>query len=336
MNNYLFSIIIPVYNAEKYIGQCIESIIKQRFDDWELILVDDGSEDTSGSICDDYAQSDSRIKAFHQHNSGPGAARNLGLDKAQGKWIAFVDADDWVNDTFLSDYVSAMGDHDIIFQGHIKEFADHSIIIVDDTWDSNQADIPTAIRFLWKEDNFGYTWMKIYQRDIIDNNKLRFDPSVFFREDTIFTAQYFRHVKNVSVLPVANYHYRYLDSSLQHTRLNVKEMFYVDDLIYEAFSRYFDDEDFRIFTEHWYLVNLHNGIKKSFVGENRGVFTDIERKELIEKCIKHRHKVKFSDYRYSQNHLLNYILMALWATNNVKIIINGLRWLMKYTIKQIR
>ena len=89
------SIIVPVYNAEQWLERCIESIVAQTYADWELLLVDDGSNDRSGDICDRYAASDPRIQAFHKPNGGVSSARNLGLDHAQGEWITFVDSDDY-------------------------------------------------------------------------------------------------------------------------------------------------------------------------------------------------------------------------------------------------
>ncbi len=95
------SVIVPVYKAEKYLHRCIDSILAQTFGDFELLLIDDGSPDKSGIICDEYAQRDTRIRVCHKPNGGVSSARNLGLDHARGEWIAFVDADDWVDKSFL-------------------------------------------------------------------------------------------------------------------------------------------------------------------------------------------------------------------------------------------
>ena len=310
-----------------FLAKCVDSILGQKYEDWELLLINDGSTDSSGSICDNYAKNDNRIKVLHQQNAGPGAARNRGLDNACGEFVVFVDADDWVDSTFLSDYIESMQNSDIVYQGHRKEYNDGKSIKVSDL-ELNSSDIAVAIRTLWEHDYFGYTCLKCFRRSIIEDNNIRFDTDVYFREDTIFTAKYFKYVKNVKVLPVANYHYRYLDSSLQHTRFNVKEMLTVDDRIYEAFSKYFENEKFRIFTEHWYLVNLHNGIKRSFVGENKVQFTAIEQKRLIDKCIHHRQQIVFKSYRYSNNTMLHYMLKLLWATENKNFIHAGLKFLM--------
>ena len=93
----LVSIIVPVYNAEKTLNKCVDSILNQTFQDWELLLIDDGSTDRSGELCDEYANKDSRVRVFHKINEGVSSARNVGLDNAKGQWITFVDADDWID-----------------------------------------------------------------------------------------------------------------------------------------------------------------------------------------------------------------------------------------------
>ena len=90
------SIIVPVYKVEQYLRRCLDSIVAQTFTDWECILIDDGSPDNSGRICDEYAEKDKRFRVFHQENVGVSAARNKGLDEARGEWIGFVDSDDWI------------------------------------------------------------------------------------------------------------------------------------------------------------------------------------------------------------------------------------------------
>ena len=98
----LFSIIVPVYNVEKYIDKCLDSILNQSFMDWEVMLIDDGSRDSSGKICDEYAKKDRRFHVFHKENGGVSSARNLGLDNARGEWIWYIDPDDWIADDALA------------------------------------------------------------------------------------------------------------------------------------------------------------------------------------------------------------------------------------------
>ena len=95
------SIIVPVYNVEPYLRQCLDSILAQTFTDWECILVDDGSKDGSGAICDEYAEKDSRFRVVHQENKGSSAARNEGLSLSKGIYLSFIDSDDWVENNYL-------------------------------------------------------------------------------------------------------------------------------------------------------------------------------------------------------------------------------------------
>lgn len=99
------SVIVPVYNSEKTLTRCVDSILLQTFSDFELLLVDDGSTDSSGKMCDDYALKDHRVHVFHKKNGGVSSARNLGLDHVNGKWVAFCDSDDYVNDNWLNIFI---------------------------------------------------------------------------------------------------------------------------------------------------------------------------------------------------------------------------------------
>lgn len=105
MGNPLVSIIIPVYNVENYIGKCVESVLAQTFIDFELLLIDDGSSDKSGKIIDEFAMADIRVVACHQQNSGASSARNYGLSRARGRWIIFIDSDDYVGERYVSDLI---------------------------------------------------------------------------------------------------------------------------------------------------------------------------------------------------------------------------------------
>ena len=111
------SIIVPVFNVEKMLPHCLDSIKAQTFSDFECLLIDDGSTDSSGILCDEYVAFDPRFKVIHSENQGASAARNLGLDNASGEWIQFIDSDDWIAPDFLQNYFNIGNGYDIIFQG---------------------------------------------------------------------------------------------------------------------------------------------------------------------------------------------------------------------------
>lgn len=118
------SVIIPVYNAEKYLRRCIDSVLSQTFTDFELLLIDDGSKDKSGAICDEYAAKDSRVRVFHKENGGVSSARNMGLDNACGNYIAFVDADDWIDGNMYYEMFAAINESksDIVCCDYLYEY----------------------------------------------------------------------------------------------------------------------------------------------------------------------------------------------------------------------
>ena len=122
----LVSVIIPIYNAEQHLEKCIESVINQKFNDFELLLINDGSTDSSGKICDNYVKRDHRIKVFHKENGGVSTARNLGIEKARGEWVTFIDADDKIESNYF-DIITDVSDADLIVQG-FKYFQDGVII----------------------------------------------------------------------------------------------------------------------------------------------------------------------------------------------------------------
>ena len=123
------SIIVPVYKAEKYLHRCVDSIIAQTFKDWELLLVDDGSPDNSGKLCDEYAQKDNRIKVFHKENGGVSSARQMGLDNATGEYTIHADPDDWVEPTMLEElYAKAIEDNaDMVICDYFNEYTDRQV-----------------------------------------------------------------------------------------------------------------------------------------------------------------------------------------------------------------
>jgi glycosyltransferase involved in cell wall biosynthesis len=122
MKGPLVSVIVPVYKAEKWLHRCVDSILAQTMENFELLLIDDGSPDRSGEICDEYAAKDSRVRVFHKENGGVSSARNLGLDNAQGEWISFVDADDLVEENYIAELLSsAKNDGSLVISGLKKE-----------------------------------------------------------------------------------------------------------------------------------------------------------------------------------------------------------------------
>lgn len=205
-NPILLSIIIPVYNVERYLHECIDSVLSSTFKDFELLLVDDGSSDTSGSICDEYAQQDSRIRVFHKSNGGPSSARNLGIELCRASWITFVDADDLVSPTFFNNLWQITNDcPDVDFvQGGCTNYISGSPSSVEQKYDDV---ISREKGYLFK--NFrGLTFSKFFKKNILDDNNLRFDERLRSAEDLQFTLDYVCHVGRYAFSSETGYFYR--------------------------------------------------------------------------------------------------------------------------------
>ena len=217
MGKVEISIIVPVYRAEKYLSRCVGSILEQTFTDFELILVDDGSPDKSGKLCDKYAKKDSRIKVIHKENGGVSSARNAGLDIAQGKYITFIDSDDWVSEKYLQ----------LLIEPMIKE--DVQLVVGSyETRDKNIFHRKVKTSFIdilkLKDDERAACYdmhhlkgpcMKMFLLSIIKKNNLRFKLNIHFGEDTIFVRNYLRFCEKIYTIEEIIYFYnRFNESSL--------------------------------------------------------------------------------------------------------------------------
>lgn len=207
------SIIIPIYNAEQHLRKCLESIKEQSYKDFEAILVDDGSTDKSADICSEYVRHDNRFSYVCKENGGVSSARNLGISKARGTWMSFIDADDWVVKEYLQVLMSQQNVADITFFGEItiKENREINRISLRPKFCSDRKDIEQAIYELKCGDYgdvFGWTWDKIFRADIIRENNVRFSENISFREDEIFTFEYCRYITSLNIIDDILYFYR--------------------------------------------------------------------------------------------------------------------------------
>ncbi len=211
MNHPLISIIVPLYNAENTLERCIDSILNQTETNFEILLINDGSYDESGNICDRYGTQDSRIKVFHKQNGGSSSARNYGIERASGEWITFCDADDYVFEKWLENYeLSKSEGFDLICQS----------FVTDDNCDYGTIDFQGEANEYIRLNNtinvFGYTWVKALRRDIIADNNLRFNTNIRFREDIEFLLRYLIHCKKVRTTSQKGYYYFVPDTTKKY------------------------------------------------------------------------------------------------------------------------
>lgn len=206
MTNPLISIIVPVYNVEKYLSQCLDSILSQTYTNWEAILVDDGSKDNSGKICDEYTAKDSRFKVFHQENGGVSSARNFGIDNARGEWITFVDADDII----AENYISAV--KDILIENKCGTVTSSSYKMTDEGKKYPYVEYPdlllTTGEFVKKELKHYVSWGFFFQLSIIKRYNIQFDTRLNMSEDALFIMQYLGCIETVQLTSQITYYYR--------------------------------------------------------------------------------------------------------------------------------
>lgn len=210
------SIIIPVYNVEKYLVDTLESILAQKITLFEVILVDDGSIDRSGKICDDYAKKNANVHVFHTVNRGVSNARNFGLAKAKGKYIHFVDSDDVLEDGMYLDFMRIVENYepDVIECGCTKIFVKNKKeYISNNGTDANLqtkheiADYLDGIKYEKKQCLLHYIWNKWYRRDILLENKIQFNNEVSLGEDFLFNCQVIQRIDSLHIIDKSYYHY---------------------------------------------------------------------------------------------------------------------------------
>lgn len=244
------SVIIPIYNVEKYLRQCLDSVVNQTFRDLEIILVDDGSPDHCGEICDEYAKKDSRISVLHKKNEGLPSARNDALDMVTGKWVAFVDSDDWLETDIYEKAIAAGNkyDVDILFFNSFQNTNEKETAIslfpneffTDDNKFIKNLQAGTMCKYLTqtKELGYGYPWDRIIKREFILQNKLYF-TKVKAYEDILYAINCLQYANKIVFIEDRGYHYRFNETSIGNKytpdRIDIdkvifREMFRLGDL----------------------------------------------------------------------------------------------------------
>ena len=223
MMNFIpkISVLIPVYNVEKYIRRCLDSIKDQTFKDFECILIDDGSPDNCPVICDEYAKIDSRFIVIHQKNAGVSAARNAGLDAAKGEWVCFVDSDDWVELDYLEKLYNEAekSNADIVGCDLIRE----------EITDSYIQEVPlipnkTSCSSILTGEIPGWLWIKLFKKDFLNDNAIRCIDGLDMCEDTLVSLKAFFYAHRISYVHKALYHYNLYNQGSLTTVLNEKKI----------------------------------------------------------------------------------------------------------------
>jgi glycosyltransferase involved in cell wall biosynthesis len=222
----LISVILPVYNVEKYLEDCLDSLLRQTYRNIELIIIDDGSTDGSGKICDAFAVRDERIRVFHKRNEGVSAARNKGIEEACGKWIYFCDSDDTVSEDCIRLLASNVsGDIDLVEAGFNEIISENDVRASNFTDKTVSMDAEEYIGLIYEPSsslaNFyhGFPVTKLFNKSIINESHLLFNQDIHFKEDSLFIIQYCCCMTGKAVITngiVYNYYHRPNSATSKH------------------------------------------------------------------------------------------------------------------------
>ena len=251
-NKPMVSIIVPIYNAEEALARCIDSILGQDYRDFELMLIDDGSKDGSPAICDSYGEKDSRVKVIHKPNSGVSDTRNLGLKLARGRYIQFVDSDDWIShdataelveacetyhcDMAICDFYRVVGKR-VQQKGNI----DAEGVFSREEYAGYMMDDPADFYY-------GVLWNKLYRRDIIEAHGISMNPQVSWCEDFMFNLEYVIHAKTFTAVQKPLYYYVKTKGSLVSQSMSIPKLIRMKAAVFEYYNRFYKN----VFSEEEY------------------------------------------------------------------------------------
>lgn len=292
------SVIVPVYNVENYLIQCVNSILSQTFTDFELLLVDDGSKDNSGMICDEFAEKDTRVKVFHTENRGVSAARNLGIKKAVADWICFIDSDDWVDDNYLKSLYcdrnlcdkcivcqSFYVEYELLPEKRYKSRLYHDAILKEPF--DEQMVMDNILN-----DYCVNIFAKLFRKEVIKDNGIYFNEKTSIFEDAIFLHKYLLYIKEFYFSSSVSYHYMRWNNNLSLTIkkhsceewfATAVELLKTNELLIKKFS-ICDEDNLREIYNHYGLSQLYTACICVNKNNYNKVFDYVKnKKELFQK-----------------------------------------------------
>ena len=261
----LFSVIVPVYNTESNLGQCLDSLLVQSYENFEIIIIDDGSTDGSGYICDLYKEKDSRIKVIHKKNGGVSSARNYGIKEAKGQYIVFVDSDDFVDIDYLKSFIPSISERVLTVQNgtniiHEKENINETEILDFDVRLSNSI----CYKFIKLYNSvllYSSVWNKVFIRDILFRNSIRFSELIHNGEDRLFVSDYLLcpDIEDIFIIKKMGYNYLLRNGSITHSKIKVKSFCLSTLTHYSQFKRIiekYEISDEAFITSHFSLFKM--------------------------------------------------------------------------------
>lgn len=318
----MISIIIPTYNAEVYVQRCIESVLSQAYKDFEIIVVNDGSKDSTAEILDKLSAQDSRVRVFHNENHGVSFSRNFGLSQALGEYIMFLDADDKLGEdalSVISENLYNPSKCGLLNFNHYDEYDDHNVergnckmfIHTRNNDEVNDALAQITPNFVWD---------KVFSRKVINDLGLNFDENMSYGEDTIFLCQYLEHVDEVVIIPrcIHYYHRDVQQKSLSQQYVKgieqiVRRLFIEQEklvCLYPDFEKSLATDSYRGGVLWRSILGLYNLQAGNTSKERIEVMTDFNARGWF----------KYLANEYEQNSMLGKTLLLLLKTNNMQLV----------------
>lgn len=274
------SIIVPVYNAEKTLPRCLDSILQQTYFNFELLLINDGSSDKSGLICNKYAKENEKIKVFHKENTGVSATRNLGIQIAKGDWLCFIDSDDAIETNYLQTFIDLLSKYDadcyitsckIYSKGMFQTITLKEQIVA-------KENIYESIIYLRQTTLLGVPWNKLFKTSVIRKNQVYFDETISSYEDEIFVLQYLTHSKHICISAQQTYiYYKNNVNSLSKRYIEINSQFKITDTLYELGLNFSHEKKYIHHLDNNYIKHLAESIYKLY-----GIHTLFKRKQRLE------------------------------------------------------
>lgn len=270
MGRDLISIIVPVYNVEKYIEKCVYSLANQDYSNIEIILVDDGSPDSSGFLIDEISKTDDRVTVIHKENAGVSTARNAGLQVSKGKYIMFVDGDDWVDEDYVSYFYDLLSSNDCEIAFNKSNYYITAQQKKHDYNKKNKVTAEKAIEWIYSDEIFVAVWNKIYKSSILKDNDIKFSEDIWYGEGMLFNIECLQCVENVAIGEKMVYHQTFNpDSAMRSFNLR---------------SNYCGLSSMWLQRAHWikYNKSIENEWRYHVYRFNRSIIDGLTRSNLLE------------------------------------------------------
>lgn len=311
--NLNISFIIPVYNCEGYLNECLDSIINQNYQYIEIIIINDASTDNSLNICNKYAQKDNRVKLItNKRNLGVSATRNIGIEKSTGDVIIFIDSDDYIEKDYIQKIITLIGKYDLLCYGYNCLYKNTKIPILLNKKINNKDVFENKVMI--GNEIAGYLWNKVFKSDIVKSNNIKFNENIHYCEDLLFVSQYLKYSNSVYYFNDCLYNYRMRKNSASYNFFNKKNSSILYSYLF-LIEKYKNNELIENHLKYMYLIYYYcfkkYGLESDMINKN---ILKEENKIILYNNLNFKSKLKFLIIKH-----LNFLYKFLKKHNDKKL-----------------